>query len=61
LILFLNIIIPILNKTTMRTIKKKASIIELENTPKFGWLNINFGEEVFHLLKGGGNARQNPL
>ena len=28
--------IPILNKTTMRTIRKKASIIELEYTPKFG-------------------------
>ena len=36
----------------MRTIKKKASIIELEYTPKFGWLNINFGGEIFRLLKG---------
>ena len=36
----------------MRTIRKKASIIELEYTPKFGWLNINFGEEIFRLLKG---------
>ena len=36
----------------MRTVKKKASIIELEYTPKFGWLNINFGEEIFRLLKG---------
>ena len=36
----------------MRTIKKKASIIELEYTPSAGWLDINFGEEVFRLLKG---------
>ena len=36
----------------MRTVKKKESIIELEYTPKFGWLNINFGEEIFRLLKG---------
>ena len=28
-------------KTTMRTIRKKASIIELEYTPKFGWFNKN--------------------
>ena len=36
----------------MRTVKKKASIIELEYTPSAGWLNINFGEEIFRLLKG---------
>ena len=36
----------------MRTIRKKASIIELEYTPSAGWLNINFGEEIFRLLKG---------
>ena len=36
----------------MRTVNKKASIIELEYTPSAGWLNINFGEEIFRLLKG---------
>ena len=30
----------------MRTIKK-ASIIELEYTPKFGWLNINFVGTIY--------------
>lgn len=36
----------------MRTIKKKASVIGLKYTPSAGWLDINFGEEVFRLLKG---------
>ena len=36
----------------MRTIKKKATNIQLKYTPSAGWLDINFGEEVFRLLKG---------
>ena len=36
----------------MRTIRKKASVIRLKYTPSAGWLDINFGEEVFRLLKG---------
>ena len=36
----------------MRTVKKKASVIGLKYTPSAGWLDINFGEEVFRLLKG---------
>ena len=36
----------------MRTVKKKASVIGLKYTPSAGWLNINFGEEIFRLLKG---------
>jgi len=31
----------------MRTIRKKASVIELEYTPKFGWLNINFVGTIY--------------
>ena len=36
----------------MRTIRKKATNIQLKYTPSAGWLDINFGEEVFRLLKG---------
>ena len=36
----------------MRTVKKKATNIQLKYTPSAGWLDINFGEEVFRLLKG---------
>ena len=36
----------------MRTIRKKASVIRLKYTPSVGWLDINFGGEVFRLLKG---------
>ena len=36
----------------MRTIKKKTSNLQLKYTPSAGWLDINFGEEVFRLLKG---------
>ena len=36
----------------MRTIKKKASVIGLKYTPSAGWLDINFGGEIFRLLKG---------
>ena len=31
----------------MRTIRKKATNIQLEYTPKFGWLNINFVETIY--------------
>lgn len=36
----------------MRTIRKKATNIQLKYTPSAGWLDINFGKEVFRLLKG---------
>ncbi len=36
----------------MRTVKKKASVIRLKYTPSAGWLDINFGGEIFRLLKG---------
>ena len=36
----------------MRTIRKKASVIRLKYTPSAGWLDINFGGEIFRLLKG---------
>ena len=36
----------------MRTIKKKASVVRLKYTPSAGWLDINFGGEIFRLLKG---------
>ena len=36
----------------MRTIRKKTTNIQLKYTPSAGWLDINFGEEVFRLLKG---------
>ena len=36
----------------MRTIRKKASNLQLKYTPSAGWLDINFGGEIFRLLKG---------
>lgn len=36
----------------MRTIRKKASVIRLKYTSSAGWLDINFGGEIFRLLKG---------
>ena len=36
----------------MRTVKKKASVVRLKYTPSAGWLDINFGGEIFRLLKG---------
>ena len=36
----------------MRTVKKKASVIRLKYTPSAGLLDINFGGEIFRLLKG---------
>ena len=32
--------------------KKKTSNLQLKYTPSAGWLNINFGGEIFRLLKG---------
>lgn len=42
----------------MRTIKKKASVIRLKYTPSAGWLDINFGGEIFRLLKGEDFSKQ---